>query len=493
MLFSFENLYRQYHLCRRNKRNTLNALRFEARQEENLLALREALVNHTYIPSRSVCFYAPGPKLREIFAADFRDRVVHHVLVDYLERIWEPLFIHDSYACRKGRGVHAAVKRLQTFIRQATVNGTRRAWYLQLDIQNYFMSIDRDILFAQVAARCGDPDALWLAKLLIYHDCTEDFVYKGPAGMRAQVPPHKTLLGAPKNKGLPIGNLNSQFFANVYLTGFDHFVKHTLKCRHYLRYCDDFVLLAAEREKLVDWQGRIAEYLRENLRLELNAKRTRLSPVSDGVDFVGYIARRDYLLLRRRVVSNIKLRLRRYKAELVREGRYWRRYRFDEGILDKLFATLCSYLGHSLMADTYNLWGAVWRAHPWLGQYFSFDREARKLARLYKTPRTLRRVAQQYFYYRWRFAGDVVLLQVGRFFEFYATADDEIAHLLDLKPMGCNSRGAQYGFPVRAARRYLDKLLESGRSVVLIGERDVYFTSIRIRLPVVRLAPRHGS
>ena len=117
MLFSLDNLYRHYLQCRCNKRNTLNALRFEARQEEGLLALRDALVNHTYVPARSVCFVVQRPKLREIFAADFRDRIVHHVLVDELERTWEPIFIHDSYACRQDKGVHAGVDRLQQFIR----------------------------------------------------------------------------------------------------------------------------------------------------------------------------------------------------------------------------------------------------------------------------------------------------------------------------------------------------------------------------------------
>lgn len=144
---SLANLYRQYHACRRNKRNTHNALRFEIEQEKNLIELHEALVDQSYRPGRSVCFFATKPKLREIFAADFRDRVVHHLLVDYLEKIWEPVFIHDSYACRKGKGVHAGVKRLQTFIRQVTANGSRPAWYLQLDIHNYFMRIDKDILF----------------------------------------------------------------------------------------------------------------------------------------------------------------------------------------------------------------------------------------------------------------------------------------------------------------------------------------------------------
>ena len=122
---SLENLYRQYYRCRRNKRNTSNALRFEADQERNLIRLREHLLKRTYRPGRSVCFFTTRPKLREIFAADFRDRVVHHLLVDYLERIWEPIFIHDSYACRPGKGVHRGVARLQQFLRQATANGTR--------------------------------------------------------------------------------------------------------------------------------------------------------------------------------------------------------------------------------------------------------------------------------------------------------------------------------------------------------------------------------
>ena len=254
MLFSFENLHRQYLACRRNKRNTLNALRFEVRQEENLLDLQAALTGRSYAPSRSVCFFVKRPKLREIFAADFRDRVVHHVLVDYLERIWEPIFIHDSYACRRGKGVHAGVNRLRQFIRQATRNGTRPAWYLQLDIHNYFMSIDKDVLFALLAPKIDDDNALWLTRVLVYHDCTGDYVIKGDPAMLDKMPPHKTLFKTDSNKGLPIGNLNSQFFANVYLNGLDQFVKHGLKCRHYLRYCDDFVLLSDNREQ--DAMGR---------------------------------------------------------------------------------------------------------------------------------------------------------------------------------------------------------------------------------------------
>ena len=258
---SLENLYRQYIRCRKNKRNTVNALRFEA------------LVNRSYQPGRSVCFFTTRPKLREIFAADFRDRVVHHVLVDYLERIWEPIFIHDSWACRKGKGVHAGVMQLQRYLRQVTANGTRPAWYLRLDIRNYFMSIDKQILLDLLAAKLKDDTALWLTRPLVNHDCTPDYVMRGAPDLLARIPPHKTLFGVAPGKGLPIGNLNSQFFANVYLNGLDQFVKHELKCRNYLRYCDDFVLLAESSEQLTTWRGRIEAWLHEHLRLELNPAR----------------------------------------------------------------------------------------------------------------------------------------------------------------------------------------------------------------------------
>ena len=235
-LFSLENLYRQYLACRRNKRNTANALRFESRQELNLLALREALADRSYEPGRSVCFFVQRPKLREVFAADFRDRVVHHVLVSHLERLWEPVFIHDSYACRKGKGVHNAVARLQQFMREATANGTRAAWTLQLDIRNYFMSIDKARLFEMVEARLkprreDDEEALWLTRKLVFHDCTLAPVMKGDPRLVDRLPSEKTLFRAPPGKGLPIGNLNSQFFANVYLNALDQFVKHRLECR----------------------------------------------------------------------------------------------------------------------------------------------------------------------------------------------------------------------------------------------------------------------
>lgn len=483
---SLENLYRQYLRCRKNKRNTVNALRFEAQQEKQLILLREALADRTYQPGRSVCFFTARPKLREIFAADFRDRVVHHVLVDYLERIWEPTFIHDSYACRRGKGVHAGVARLQRFLRQVTANGTRPAWYLQLDIRNYFMSIDKQILLGLLSAKLKDDKALWLTRLLVSHDCTRDYVMRGAPDLLARIPPHKTLFGAAPGKGLPIGNLNSQFFANVYLNGLDQFVKHELKCRHYLRYCDDFVLLARDAAQLDEWRGRIEAYLRDALKLELNP-RQRLAPVSNGVDFLGYVVRRDYLLVRRRVANHLQCRLRDFAARLVSEENGVRRYRFDRGTLNELAATLSSYLGHFKPAHSWNLWQSIRRRFDFLSRYFDFDATRWRLVRKYTVPKGLSRVRNQYRYFRWRFPDDALLFQVGRFVEFYDIGVNPVAQRLGLEPLRANRRGAQYGFPIRQTRRHLQVLLKAGSNVTLIAESENGLGGIRRRVPVWRV------
>ncbi len=483
MLFSFENLHRQYLKCRRNKRNTVNALRFELHQEEHLLALCEALTAHTYVPGRSVCFLTQRPKLREIFAADFRDRVVHHVLVDELEKVWEPIFIHDSYACRKTKGVHAGVMRLQTFLRQATANGTRPAWYLQLDIRNYFMSIDKQVLYDLLVAKLNDPDVLWLSRTLVFHDCTQNYVMKGDAGLYARLPQHKTLFHCGPDMGLPIGNLNSQFFANVYLNGLDQFVKHTLKCRWYLRYCDDFVLLSTDPAQLREWRARIEHYLRESLRLELNPSRERLRPVGDGVDFLGYIVRRDYLLVRRRVVGHLRERLRHFEKALVLDGPGYRRYKYDVALLDELNAVLASYLGHFKLADSYHLRLGVWQDFPFLGVYFDLDLASGALRRRDKMPPGVRGVARQYRHFRLCFLGDVLFFQVGKFVEFYQPGDMLVATILGLQRMTQNRRGARYGFPLAHSGNHLPSLLAKGRSVTLVMESGRIGDGVKERVP----------
>ncbi len=483
-LFSFENVFRQYLKCRKNKRGTVNALRFEMNCEENLFDLQKDLSDKTYYPSRSVCFMATKPKLREILAADFRDRIVHHVLVDYLERIWEPKFIFDSYACRKKKGIHLGVKRLQCFLRKVTRNGSRGAFYLQLDIENYFMSIDRDILYGIIADKVRDESVLWLAKILLYHDCTKDYILKGDRGYLKKIAPRKSLFFTKGRKGLPIGNLTSQFFANVYLNELDQFVKHRLKCRYYLRYCDDFVMLSEERDNLIEWKDEIERFLAGRLRLRLNGKRQSFQTVSNGINFLGYIIRPDYLLVRRRVVNNMKTRLEQFKKKLISEKNGKRIVKYDYDLLERLGAVIASYFGHLKWANTYDLRRTVLKRYDFLKEFFSFDNG--RIKSKYRFCEIFPCVRNQYFYYANRFKGIALFFQVGRFFEFY-NGTSPLLDMLDLKPVKPNRRGVKYGFPLRFGENYAEIAVEQGIPVVIVRETDRYVGRIKQRLPVMKI------
>lgn len=337
-IFSFKNIQKAYFNCRRNKRNTINALRFEFNSAENLLKLEQELNTRQYHPSRSILFATNKPKMREIFAADFRDRIIHHLLVEYLEGIFEPIFIYDSYACRKGKGTHAAMRRLHKFTRQITKNGKIRAYYLQLDIKDFFPSLSKKILFELISKKVNNPGALWLTEKIIFWDCTKLFVTRGNRSMLKYIPLHKSLFAKNNEYGLPIGNLTSQFFANVYLNELDQFIKHKLKAHYYLRYVDDFIILSRETSELSIYKARIEEFLQYRLRLNLHPKRHKLQPISNGIDFLGYIIRPHYILARRRVVNNLKTKIK----ELI-------------NIPDKLESSLASYVGHLKWANTYRL------------------------------------------------------------------------------------------------------------------------------------------
>jgi hypothetical protein len=326
-IFAFAALWRRYRQCRRNKRNTINALAFEVNAEANLLALQEELRAHTYKPGRSICFITDGPKPREVFAADFRDRVVHHLLVSHQERVFEPIFIHDSYACRKGKGTLAASDRLMRYLRQETANGRRPAWAVKLDVANFFPSIHKATLHEILARKIAHPELRWLTRTLLFHDPTTNYRFRsrdprahGPESRRYAVPPHKSLFGKQNLRGLAIGNLTSQFWANVYLNELDQFVKRALKCRHYLRYVDDMVLLAPEREPLVRWCAAIEAFLAQRLKLALRPEMGVPFSVRKGIDFIGWKTWWNRRLPRRRTLGNLRARLAGFERAAVRPG-----------------------------------------------------------------------------------------------------------------------------------------------------------------------------
>lgn len=316
--YPFRDLVQAYYDCRRSKRNSASALAFEADLERNLSQLHSDLIAGTYRSGRSICFVVTRPKPREVWAADFRDRIVHHLLYNRIGAGIEATFIADSCACIPGRGTLYAAQRLESKIRSATQNWARPAHYLKLDLANFFVSIDKQILASQLEARIREPWWRALALQVLWHDPREDFEVRSPRHLFNKVPQHKRLTAQPGRLGLPIGNLSSQFFANVYLDGLDQFVKHQLRCRHYVRYVDDFVLLHESPQQLNAWLAEINAFL-PTLGARLNPSKTILQPADRGVDFVGHVIKPWRRTTRPRSMAQALRRTAAVPAEDLRE------------------------------------------------------------------------------------------------------------------------------------------------------------------------------
>jgi hypothetical protein len=362
---TFPSLHSAWRRTRRGKRPSPDQLTFDSYWIDNLFALQARINSLTWEPGKPTCFIATQPKAREIHAPPFADRVVHHWLVPQLEAIYERTFIHDSYSNRVGKGTHAAVDRLNGFIRQVH-SGQGGGWYLQLDIANFFNSINRPILYAMLKKRMerhGIPlVARRAAHALLRRSPVADGVnFIGSEVERARVPAHKRLENAAVGCGLAIGNLSSQFFANVYLNELDQFVKHELKAERYLRYVDDFVLVHRDRGQLRDWQLKVRDFLRGRLSLELKAD-IKLKPLVAGCDFLGYVVYPTHAVVRRRVISHARAKLNAWERRHI-EGR---RIRASRGELEGLRSVWASYEGHFRHARHHKLIRRLHQEYPWL-------------------------------------------------------------------------------------------------------------------------------
>ena len=302
--------------CRRHKRNTTSAIAFDIDRERNLWALYESLLDGSYLPGRSTCFVITWPKPREVWAADFGDRIVHHLLYNRIGPRFTASFIHDSCACIPGRGTLFGAERLEAKIRSATQNWTRQVHYLKCDLANFFVSIDKNILFEILARKITEPWWLALAHTVLFHDPRLDFEFKGQPSDIELVPEHKRLTNQPAHKGLPIGNLSSQFFANVLLNELDQHVKHELKVKHYARYVDDFICLG-EPERLNQVLADVKAWLPVNLGVRLNDSKTILQPVDRRVDFVGQVIAPHRRTLRKKTRNAALQRMRMMPADEV--------------------------------------------------------------------------------------------------------------------------------------------------------------------------------
>lgn len=317
-IYSFKSLYKGYQDAKKGKRYKGEVVRFSEDLEGNLLELSKNLQNREYRSKGFKEFKLFDPKEREISAPYFRDRVVHRSLHRTLEPIFEKRFIYDSYACRPGKGTHGGADRLQYFMRKQDTK-----YFLKCDIRGYFDSVDHEILREEVGRKIDDEGLDWLISVLLDSYCSS----KGEC------------------KGIPIGTLYSQLFANVYLDRFDHFVKQSLEVGYYIRYMDDFILLSDSKKELHHWKQIMQAWLKNNLKLDLPESKITLEPIEKGATFLGYRTFPRHRKLRKRNKLKFRRRLERQK-ELLKEG---------EISFEKIRQSINSWKGHAEHADTRRL------------------------------------------------------------------------------------------------------------------------------------------
>lgn len=322
------DLYRAYRDARRGKRQRPYQLCFESQLEHNLIALRNEIWERTYQPGLSTCFMITEPKQREIFAASFRDRIVHHLIFNYIYPLFLRTFIADSYSCITHRGTHYGVARLSHHIREVSRNYTQPCYVMKLDIRGYFMHINRPLLYAiclhtlekKRVAPSDEPGKHWGDKLdypllsfllqrTILYNPTDNCRIIGQRADWDGLPPDKSLFHSPTDCGLPIGNLTSQLFSNIYLNEFDQFMKRTLGCRHYGRYVDDSYVVSNSKSWLRGLLPAINGFLKDYLMLELHPNKVRIVDARHGVEFLGAYVKPYRTYLANKTFRRIKLRM----------------------------------------------------------------------------------------------------------------------------------------------------------------------------------------
>ena len=320
-IISPENLFSAWDSFKSDKRGKSDVQSFEWNLERNIFQLHRNLKSKAYTHSPYEGFYITDPKLRHIHKATVRDRILHHAVFSVVNPIFEPTFIPTSFSCRIGYGTHKGVEILEAITRKISKNNTRPCFVLKCDVRKFFDSVNHEILLSIIKKRIKDIDAIWLLESIVES-------YESAPG-----------------KGIPIGNLTSQIFANIYMNEFDQFVKHRLKVKRYVRYTDDFALILESPEELRKLLIPISEFLENELALKLHPNKIILTRLSQGVDFLGYVIFPKYRLLRTktkyRMFKKLEKRMEKYKAgDITRSN-------FEQ--------SLQSYLGVLSHANTYKL------------------------------------------------------------------------------------------------------------------------------------------
>ena len=273
-IISLKNLFAAWEEFRRGKRSKIDVQEFEFNLENNIFQLHQRLKDKTWQPDPYEDFFIRDPKLRHIHKATIRDRVFNQAVYRVLYQIFDKNFIFDSYSCRNKKGTHRGVNRLEKFIRSHSKNYTIPVYVLKCDVKKFFDSIFHPILFNFIKKKISDAGTLWIIELLLRS------------------------FSVSTDRGLPLGNVTSQLFANVYMNEFDQFVKHVLKIRHYIRYADDFVILSHDKDYLDEFVPRINDFLQERLQISLHPNKISIRKARQGIDFLGWVNLPGHRVLR---------------------------------------------------------------------------------------------------------------------------------------------------------------------------------------------------
>lgn len=286
-IISVENLLEAWQEFVRGKRRRKDVQEFERNLMANIFALHRDLASHTYKHGGYQSFNISDPKPRIIHKASVRDRLLHHAIYRKLYPFFDRMSIADSYSCRNDKGTHRSMNRFRSFGYIVSKNDTQTCWVLKCDIRKFFASVDQDILLAILKRSIPDQNVMGLLERVI-----------------------RSFSSTAPDKGLPLGNLTSQLFSNVYMNEFDQFVRHTLKAKHYIRYADDFVFLSEDRRVLERTLPLIDNFLREKLKLALHPDKVFFKTLASGVDFLGWVHFPDHRVLRTSTKRRMMRRIR---------------------------------------------------------------------------------------------------------------------------------------------------------------------------------------
>ena len=392
MLVEYEELYDAYLDCRKRKRSSANCQQFEIDATRKLWQLWKDLNNGNYKVGRSIAFIVHHPKDREVFAADFRDRIVHHLIIRRIERLLEEEFIEDSYSCRKGKGTLYGIMRCEQFMRDVSENYTKKAYLLKGDFKSFFMRIDKRKMYKAICDLLetrGDFDEESLAfmkhiiALIVFNRPQLNCVRKQPKSAWNCMPSDKTMFECDENHGVPIGNLTSQIFANLFLSVFDHWIKDFLGIKEYGRYVDDFFIVSLFLQLLVDLIPQIREFLAK-YGVTLHPKKVSIQEVEKGAVILGQVIKPYGRLIARRTVGTLYTRLVKYGEFIA-----WHK-EHDEEIekadIEYIVSSINSYYGYFRQAKSYNLREKV--AHSELMKpildYAYFDTDYTKIIKIKK-------------------------------------------------------------------------------------------------------------